>query len=261
MLQRAMFDPTGAAVAYEPLVAALPDGRLDPADVFRPEFLLWSEWDIACHWAPLDHVPARPSLVLVGVNPSTEQALAAFTAARDALRAGASWARAQETASRGAAFGGPLRTNLVHMLDAIGLATVHGVETVGALIDRPDAVHVTNAVRHPVTVLGRDYDGRRPLLLRYPRLAAYVHQVLAPELASLPDAIVVPLGRIAGEAVARLVEEERLEMARCLLGMPHPSGANGHREADFGRARVELALQVEHWFARHPVGQGELRSA
>lgn len=257
-----MFDPGGAIDARAQLVAALPDRALGPPDVLTPELRIWGEWDIACHWAPFDHVPAHASMVLVGVNPGIDQALTAFTAARDALRAGAGWHAAQDAAKRSAAYTGPLRTNLLHMLDEIGLAQALGVTSAASVIGRPASpVHLTYAVRHPVSVLGRDYDGRRPQLLRYARLAAYVFEVLGPELEALPEAIVVPLGRIAGEAVAALVEAGRLDTEQCLLGMPHPSGANGHRESDFGRARLELRLQVEHWFARHPVRLQEQRPA
>ncbi len=258
-----------SAAALEGLVAAtraLPPGRLGAADYRVPAFELFADWDIACHYAPFDHFEPAARVALVGINPGTAQASAAFAAARDALWAGTSWAEALRRAKRTAAFSGPMLTNLARMLDAIELprrlteAGAPEVSRARALFgtDRTE-VHCTYCVRYPVAVNGRDYTGRRPLLARSPQMLAFVREVLEPELASVPNAIVIPLGRIAGEAVSTLVEAGRLDGERVLLGLPHPSGTNGHREQDFERVREELRQGLRRWFGRRPAAAAGAR--
>lgn len=234
-------------------ILRLPPGRLRPADYRIPEFEIFADWDIACHFAPFDHVERGAAAVVVGVNPGAAQATAAFEAARDALWAGADWEAAQRRAKRSAAFMGPLRSNLVRMLDGIGLPewlarSGRGAAGAAALF-APDAgqLHVTYCVRYPIAVNGRDYTGRRPVLLRSPRLRAFVFDVLGPELASLPDTAVIPLGRLAADAITELVAAGFIDAGRCLIGLPHPSGANGHREQDFALARDDLAGRLRGW--------------
>ncbi len=244
-----------APEVLEDAVRRLPAGPLSPADYRVPEFEIFSDWDIACHYAPFDHVETSAAVAVVAINPGMAQAASAFASARDALLAGATWAEAQRVAKKAVAFTGPLLTNLVRMLDSIELperlaeAGICSVSSSRALFARERTeLHATYCVRYPVAVDGRDYGGRRPVLLRSPLLRAFVYEVLEPELRMLPEAVVVPLGRIAGEAVAALVEAGSLPIERCLFGLPHPSGTNGHREEDFERAREELSYQLNAWF-------------
>lgn len=240
----------GALVAA---IRRLPRGRLRPADYRVPAFEIFSEWDISCHFAPFDHVEREAAAVVVGVNPGAAQAVTAFEAARDALWTGSDWEAAQRVAKRSAAFTGPVRSNLARMLDAIGLPewlsqSGSGATTAAELLAPGSGqLHVTYCVRYPVAVNGRDYTGRRPLLLRSPRLRAFVFGVLGPELASLPGTAVIPLGRMAADAITALVAEGYVDAGRCLIGLPHPSGANGHREEDFSRSREELAARLRAW--------------
>jgi hypothetical protein len=80
---------------------------------------------------------------------------------------------------------------------------------------------------------------------RSPILRAFASQVLATELATFPDALIVPLGRAAETAVALT----GIASERVLAGFPHPSGANGHRAKNFHAAQRRLANTVDTWFA------------
>lgn len=258
--------PGPSAERLQAIISRLPPGPLLASDYRVPELELFSEWDIACHYAPFDHVERAARVAIVGINPGVTQALLALAAARDALWSGAPWEQAQRAAKQASAFRGPLLTNLVRMLDAIDLprrledAGVCRVDSSRELFaSERHEVHATYCVRYPVAVNGRDYAGRRPLLLRSPKLRAFVFDLLGPELREVPDAMVVPLGRIAGEAVAALVAAGELRAERCLFGVPHPSGTNGHREADFGRAREELSRALRDWFAERGGGGGQVR--
>jgi len=75
-------------------------------------------------------------------------------------------------------------------------------------------------------------------------------------LRAIPAALVIALGTCAADGLAELVAAGALDPARCLIGLPHPSGANGHRHARFARVRDALSGQVAAWFAREHSSRG-----
>ena len=128
------------------------------------------------------------------------------------------------------AFGGSMRTNLVRMLDQIGVPDRLGVATSAELFD--DASHQFHsrfALRHPVLIDGSNYRGS-PKIGRSPLLTAIVSPNLPSELRQSPDALIVPLGKAVEEALALVGFGES---PRTLKGFPHPSGDNGHRIKQF----------------------------
>ena len=57
-------------------------------------------------------------------------------------------------------FAGPMRRNLISMLDGIGLQRALGIDSSGALFgNRPDLVHFTSAISAPVFVSEKNYTG------------------------------------------------------------------------------------------------------
>lgn len=235
-------------------IRRLPPGELRPEDVTTEDLYLFGTWDMACYYAPLDHIDPRARVVLVATCPPVTLAAAAHAVARDALWAGLPPAEAWRRAALAAAPSGGFETNLAHMLDGLGVAPGLGVSTVRTEIGvLGGLIHMTHCVRYPLLVNDRDYTGRRPRLLRAQALRPFLHDLLAPALEAMPEALIVPLGRVPGEAVAALVDAGRLDIERCIFGVPNPSGANGHREDDYERSRDELAEQVAAWFAAHPV--------
>jgi hypothetical protein len=76
----------------------------------------------------------------------------------------------------------------------------------------------------------------------------YVFDVLGPELAQIPEALVIPLGIAVDEAIAGLIREGKLDPARSLVGFPHPSGRNGHKGEQWERNRARLKRKVSAWF-------------
>jgi hypothetical protein len=67
----------------------------------------------------------------------------------------------------------------------------------------------TSAIRYPAFVDGEDYGGRNPAVTSSPVLRRYVCELLAPELARIPDALVIPLGVSVDAAITLLVGEGR----------------------------------------------------
>jgi hypothetical protein len=135
------------------------------------------------------------------------------------------------------------------MLDGLGLHEALGLASCWDLFgSRLDLLHTTAVVRYPVFVGGGNFTGYTPDPLRHPLLRRFVVEALANELALTPDALLVPLGKVVAEALALLAREGLVSAARCLPGLPHPSGANAHRHAQFAAAREAASGRMREWF-------------
>jgi hypothetical protein len=147
-----------------------------------------------------------------------------------------------------------MRTNLITMLDALGLPTVLDIATTAQLFaERSDLLHSTSALIHPVFVNGENYSGL-PNPRKVPLLRAFVDQVLAADLAMVPDAFVVPLGKTVASLIRDLADRGKVESNRCLFEFPHPSAANGHRARLFEAHKATMAQQVAGWASNTQTG-------
>ena len=191
--------------------------------------LLARDGKLSQYWAPFDHTPRSARLVIVGITPGRKQAANALHAFANALRSGQALEAALKHAKLVGSFSGPLRNNIVRMLDSVGVHDALGVPTCASLFDvAHEQVHFTSALRYPVFLDGANYNGH-PDLLRTPFLRQMVETFLAAEARALPGALWLPLGPKPTAALRRLVSLGLLPADRVLEGMPHPSGANAER--------------------------------
>ena len=97
---------------------------------------------------------------------------------------------------------------------------------------------------------GKNYSGQHPKPAGHPFLRAMLERLCAPELESIPNALIIPLGKAVEEGLDYLSELGLLRRDRWLRGFPHPSASNAHRKSEFERARADLQWQIEAWFSR-----------
>jgi hypothetical protein len=201
----------------------------------------------ATYYAPFDHVNTRARLVLVGITPGLQQASNALRSLQSELRRGVPDVQALETAKSVASFSGPMRQNLIDLLDAIGLQRVLGISSTAALFgERADLVHYTSALRYPVTLKGENYSGS-PSITGNAFTRTELTRWFADEAKALPRAIFVPLGPAVTDALESLAATGTMDRSRILSGLPHPSGANAERIAYFvGRKpRANLSTKTD----------------
>lgn len=237
---------------FAPILMSLP-AELREEDVACPELLIHDETvrnkRVQIYYTPFDLVNPDAKVLLVGITPGRYQMHQAVMAARAALLSGTSLDDAIRRANETASFAGPMRSNAVAMLDGIGLAGALNIDSTATLFDRNSAIAgSTSAVCHAVFVDGTNYTGHG--LEKLPILAAFTTQVLGTELMLTPDALVVPFGRAASQAVHACADAGYLDRNRCLFGFPHPSGGNGHRASHFARDREQLSHAVSAWASR-----------
>jgi hypothetical protein len=249
-LQKTVYDSRlDKAARLKSLLPAKPPGCLDelPQGLF-----LFDDAQLSVVYAPVDFVNTEARIVLAGLTPGFRQAQAAYAAHADLRALGDEQAGLE--IQRRAAFAGSMRTNLIAMLDELGIGRHLGIGGAAALFgERANLLHATSVLRYPVFKAGKNYAGQNPKPVGHPFLRAMLERLCAPELARVPNALIVPLGKAAEEGLDYLTARGRLRADRWLRGVPHPSAANGHRKADFSRVKAELAWQIEAWFTRGSV--------
>lgn len=239
------------------LSSFLPRAAPASPDRLPLELCLFDDAQLSVVYAPLDQVNTGAQLVLAGLTPGWRQAYAAYAAhaahSRDDGRAARDdGGAAREIKQRVTALTGRTRENLIGMLDALRLNEHLGLSSTAALFgDAADALHWTSVLRYPVFKGRKSYSGQHPRPVAHPFLRAMLERLCAPELASVPGALIVPLGKAAEEGLEYLTALGLLDRERWLRGFPHPSGANGHRRTEFSRAQAGLEWQVEAWFSRN----------
>jgi hypothetical protein len=229
------------------------------ADVQTNLFELERHGELAIYYAPVDWLWPTARIAVVGITPSAGTMLRAHQVAARTLAAGGGLRAALQAVKREAPFSG-FRSRVIARLDALGVARHLEISTCAALFEPSHArlLHATAVVRYPAFYRNKNYSGSSPSLLsRRTILRRYVYDVLAPELARIPDALVVPLGDRVDEAVAALAEANLIDPNRCLVGFPHPSGLNVGGDAKWEAGRASLKRKVTRWFRAHPVAHQE----
>lgn len=211
-----------------------------------PSLLMSEAGNLVVQYAPFDHIERNAELVIVGLTPGRQQAANALEVLATELKRGTAPPLALERAKRSSSFSGPMRSNLLNMLDAVGVPALYGRQTAAEFFSDADArVHFTSALRYPVFIKGENYSGS-PNPLAHPMLRGMIETYLLDEARALPKAIWIPLGQHAEAALLHLSRTGHIDRAKILAGLPHPSGANAERIAYFlGRkTREDLSAKT-----------------
>jgi hypothetical protein len=233
---------------YQVAIRALPDrAEYSRSDLLVPELLIDRDARLYVYYAPFDWANAEARVTLLGITPGWTQMALAYRGAKDALDAGQDGAAICREAKLHGSFAGPLRKNLVAMLDDIGLPDALGLTSASELFGaaRP-LLHTSSVIRYPVFAGETNYTGHPPPT-KSPLLMRFARNVLAPELALVGHALIVPLGKAVECVLDQLAAEGLIGRHRWLSGFPHPSGANGHRVRLFRDSVESLRRQVAEW--------------
>jgi hypothetical protein len=185
-------------------------------------------------YAPFDYVNLEAKVVIVGITPGRQQASNALKAAKRGLDRGLNAEAASADAKVFASFSGPMRTNLVAMMDSVGIARRLGIQSCISLWGQhSELVHFTSAIRYPVFVDGKDWSGSNPTALRLPSMRRWLADYTGEELRLLSRALIIPLGPKVTDMLQILAAGGLIQPDRIIAGLPHPSGANAERIAYF----------------------------
>lgn len=185
---------------------------------------------LTSYYTPFEYVNRNAKVVLVGITPGRMQWKNALQAAKQALQQDLTDDAVLAYAKQQGAFSGPIRNNLVKILDHIGLHNKLGIHSTHALFhESQHLVHMTAILPHAIFVNGKNYTGTSPNMLKNAFLYQQIEQYFLPQIQALPHALYIPLGQSVIDVLMHLCSLGYLKSEQILQGFPHPSGANAER--------------------------------
>lgn len=231
---------------YSPIIKALNPDELRGAPSLNARLRITQDGPLEVCYVPFEQVNHRARVVIVGITPGRTQMINAIQEARRQIDAGSDASITLAAAKKVGAFSGPMRPNLVNLLDHIGINRWLGIDSCDALFgSASDLVHTTSVLRNAVFINGENYNGT-PSMLRNPLLREQILSQFGSDAMTLSQAVFVPLGDKVAEALHFVADQGLLKRERILDGLPHPSGANAERIAYFlGRkGREDLSAKT-----------------
>lgn len=185
---------------------------------------------LSSFYTPFDAVNTDAKVVFVGICPGQQQWRNALLAAQNAMKQGFDASDTLKHAKMAGAFSGPIRSNLVQILDHLGLQEKLGITSAQQLFDEQHAmVHMTSVLRQCILNKGKNYSGASPNMLKNEFLRQHIETYFLAEISLLPNAVYIPFGACVVEALYAISRLGYLSEAQILDGFPHPSGANAER--------------------------------
>lgn len=206
-----------------------------------------NEEKIRVYYAPFDYVNENAKIVLVGITPGLQQAANALNVAKNGLEKGHSSEEILKAVKSNASFSGPMRTNLIHMLDHVGINKKLGISSTDQLFtSHSHLVQMASILKNPVFVDGKNYSGS-PSILRTPLLKEMIDNFFVTEICNkLESPLFISLSPKVTAALEYLASQNIISANQILSGMPHPSGANAERIAYFlgNKPKDQLSIKT-----------------
>lgn len=222
-------------------------------DLLIPDLNLYQDSNgsgVEIYYIPFDYYQEQAKVSLVGITPGWTQMDLAMRVFRNGLNNRTPLHDICLELVEKASFGGSLRKNLISMLDQLGVNECIGIESASELFTtQSHLIHTTSVLRHPVFVHGENYTGHSPKILKHEKFLEYIDTIFLPEINNVKDSLIIPMGKAVADVLDVLISKGLVDKRRCLLGFPHPSGANGHRKKHFEERRELMAVTVEDWFS------------
>ena len=226
-------------IDYQHLMSLLPNKRPESIEELNPALRLYRDDKFEVWFAPMGSINAFAKIAIYGITPGWTQMRAAF--AHEATKKSGGNSDGSEIA-----FAGSMRTNLVSMLDEIGLPSGFGITSSSELFSS-NFLHASSVLKYPVFKNKQNYSGSGPSPIKHPYLKKMVDTILVDELKQLSNCLIIPLGKSANEVL--FYAREHINNSCCLLdGIPHPSGANGTRVRQFNNNKQKFSSLLSQWF-------------
>lgn len=219
-------------------------------DILNKKFRLFEKGNMEIYYAPHNEVINKEAKVfIVGITPGWTQTSIAYKTAWEGLRKKLEYETIKWECKRNSRFAGSMRKNLIEMLDELGLNEKLKIKTCMELFDSKDyLLHTTSMIPYPVFINGKNYTGFSPRILESDILRKYLKNYFYKEVGCLNSVFIIPLGKAVEEVLESMIDEGIICREQCLLGFPHPSGANGHRRKQFDENRDKLREIVDRYF-------------
>lgn len=238
---------------FKEIIQSLPlQDRYSKEELLIPELLIEKKDTIEIYYAPHnEYINPKAKMFIIGITPGFQQMSTAIAAARKGLELGEEIEIIQYQCKAAGRFSGPLRKNIISMLDDIGLNTVLQIDSCSDLFAKKDYfLHTVSLIPYSVFVNKKNYSGHTPNLIKNEFLMNYVYENFIKEYGSLENkeqVLLIPLGKAVEEVLARLEAEGRIGKHQILKGFPHPSGANVNRLTQFNENKLDMIKYINEW--------------
>ena len=187
--------------------------------------------NLSSFYAPFESMNTEAKVVLVGICPGQIQWHNALREAQAGLKQNLPLDTILKRTKSTGAFSGPMRSNLIKILDHIGLHTKLGIYSTQVLFHEDQSIaHMTSLLKHCILVNGKNYAGSSPNMLNNVFLKQHIDAYFLPEISQMNSNVVyIPLGKSVSEVLYFLSSLGYLKEQQILDGFPHPSGANAER--------------------------------
>lgn len=233
---------------YAKLISEM--NKFEKEDILNKKFELHSESNMKIYYAPHNEIINKKAKVfIIGITPGWTQTSIAYKTSHEGLIKGLDYEQIKKECKRNSRFAGSMRKNLIEMLDELNLNNKLQIRSCSQLFEeKDDLLHTTSLIPYPVFINNKNYTGSNPKIIENETLWSYVEKFFYKEIEALPEALIIPLGKSVEEVLERMIENKLIKKEQCLLGFPHPSGANGHRKNQFEENKAKLLKIIEEYF-------------
>jgi len=233
---------------YSELIKKL--NKFEKEDILNTDFELYNKENMKIYYAPHNEIINKSAKIfIVGITPGWTQTSIAYKTAQNLIVQNLDSETIKKECKRNSRFAGSMRKNLIEMLDELKLNNKLKLKSCSELFEnRDDLLHTTSLIPYPVFINNKNYTGYSPQILENEVLYSYVKKYFYREIEELSDVLIIPLGKSVEEVLQQMIKENLIKEEQCLLGFPHPSGANGHRKIQFEENKSKLLNKVEYYF-------------
>ena len=222
----------------------------DKENILNEKFELYNKDNMKIYYAPHNEtINNKASIFIVGITPGWTQTSIAYKTAHDAILNNLEPELIKKECKKNSRFAGSMRKNLIEMLDELNLNNKLHLDSCSELFeDKDHLLHTTSIIPYPVFINNKNYTGSNPKIMDNEVLYSFVKKYFYGEIKKLSNTLIIPLGKAVEEVLKQMIKDNLIKEEQCLLGFPHPSGANGHRKSQFEKNKEKLLKIIEEYF-------------
>ena len=236
-----MLHPNSLFHRYREKIAGI--DKIEKDSILNREFALHHDPDLQIYYAPHNEfINPGANIVIVGITPGWSQTQRAYQTAKNGIVQHLTDEEICFRCKMESRFAGTMRTNLIAMLDELGLHKQLGLSSCAELFRTGnDILHTTSLVKYPCFYKGKNYSGHTPAIGSSEILRKYIQTEFMKELNCL-DAVrlIIPLGAAVESIFRESGILSSLHTCVVLWGFPHPSGLNVRRTEQFQTNRESM---------------------
>ncbi|MEH7238186.1 hypothetical protein [Bacillus sp. JJ1562] len=202
------------------------------------------------YYAPFEYVNEAAKVMIVGITPGMHQMKKSFSTILDPKNKDLSDEQLLHQVKKNSSFEGPMRKNLIQMLDELGLHSYLEIASTSELFRAAShLVQTASVIRYPVFYKGKNYSGSTPKMLKTELLKKYIMESFTKELVSIQNPLIIPLGVNVTGVFNFFAEKGYVSPDSVLYGFPHTSGGNGHRHRQFAKNKEQMKRKLATYFS------------